>query len=132
MSRAERLALRGRKAAERLMVDTCTVKRPADAVTTNASGVVAATSTTIYTGKCKIQQQRMQFAEMTDAGDHRFTVAPLEVHLPTSATGIDTNDRIEITASFDTANVGRVFTVRTFDRKTFQTALRVIVTEVTA
>jgi len=132
MSRAERLTIRGRKAAERLMVDTCTVTRPSTAVTTSATGVVTATTTTIYTGKCKLQVQRMAFAELPDAGDHRFTLAPLEVHVPISAVDVDTDDQVEITASFDPANVGRKFRVRTSDRKTFQTALRLQVEELTA
>lgn len=132
MSRVERLTLRGRRAAERLMVDTCSISRPSDEVTTNPDGTVEAVQTLVYAGKCKLQQQRMQFAEMPDAGDHRFTVAPLEVHVPTSVVGLDTGDVVQVTASFDPANVGREFRVRTFDRKTFQSALRIIVEEITA
>lgn len=129
---ASNLTLRGRKAAERLMVDTCTVKRATGTATNPTTGAVTPTYTTIYTGKCRLQQFRGSFPETPDAGEARFTLAPFEVHVPTSATGIKTNDLVEVTASFDAANVGRKFRVRMGDRKTFQTALRLQVEELTA
>lgn len=124
--------LAGRRHAEALMLDTCTI-RPVTGNTTNPStGVVTpAYGAAVYTGKCKIQNQR-SFPSNPDAGEHQWTVAPTFIHLPVAGTGtVDTGHILEITASaMDSANVGRKFRVKSGDRKSLQTALRLIVEEV--
>ena len=121
---------RGRRRAEALMIDTCRIYRTdKETVTDPDTGEVTVVQHTIYLGKCKIQAQRMQFPEYLEAGEHRFTAAPTEVHLPVSTADIKANDIVEIVSSYDPVNVGRKFVVQTDDRKTLQTAVRVIVKE---
>jgi hypothetical protein len=127
MSRALRLARRGRRKAESLMQDSCVIERPGDAQTVD--GVVTVPMTAVYTGKCKLQSQR-PWPSNPDAGEHSWTLVPLELHLPVSASGVQPDDRVTITASVDGLNVGRKLRVRAGDRKTFQTALRYLVEEV--
>lgn len=121
---------RGRRRAEALMIDTCRVYRPSDEVVTDpVTGEVTAVQESVYVGKCKIQAQRMQFPEYLEAGEHRYVSAPTEVHFPVDTPDIKALDIIEITASYDPNNVGRKFVVQTDDRKSLQTAVRVIVKE---
>lgn len=127
MSRALRLARRGRRKAEALMLDTCLIQRPGDAVTVDAD--VTTPYTTVYEGKCKLQSQR-PWPSNPDAGGHQWTVVPLELHLPVTASGIQPDDLVEITASVDGLNVGRKLSIQAADRKTLQTALRFLVKEI--
>jgi hypothetical protein len=48
--------LRGRLAAEANMVDACTIQRVTGTTTNDTTGVVTPTYTTIYSGKCRMQQ----------------------------------------------------------------------------
>jgi hypothetical protein len=124
--------LRGRVRAEALMVDACTI-RPATAHATDTStGVVSTTyGDPVYSGRCKVQRLRGAFPSNPEGGEHRWTVAPAEVHVPVAGTaGIRVGHLIEITASLDPNIVGRLFRVRSGDRKTFQTAIRLQVEEV--
>lgn len=135
MSRAERLVVRGRKAAERLMVDTCRI-RPVTGHTTNPADpgeVVATYGAAVYEGKCKIQNQRIRYPSNPEAGEHSFTVGQTELHVPVAGSGaIATGQVAEILTALDDANVGRVFRVRIGDRKTYQSAIRLLVEEVVA
>lgn len=123
-------AIRGRRVAESLMLDACTIK-PVTGQTTNLStGAVTPTyGAAVYTGKCKIQNQRAA-PSTPDAGEHVWTITPTFIHLPVAANAVDTGQVVEITASVDPLNVGRRFRVKTGDRKTLQTAIRIIVDEV--
>lgn len=134
MSRALRLARRGQRRAEALMADACTVQPITGETTDPTTGVVTPTyGPAVYSGRCKIQNQRLRYPSEPVAGEHQWTVAPTEVHIPVSSTGsVGTAQLVTITASVDAANVGRVFRTRTGDRKTFGTALRLLVEEVTA
>lgn len=126
---AERLVLRGRRRAEALMRDTCTI-RPVTGHTTNPDGTVTPTyGAAVYSGKCKIQQQRLRYPETPSGGEHQFTVGVTEIHLPVTADAA-VNHVVEIDTSFNASNVGRKFRVQTPDTKTFQTAIRLIVEEV--
>lgn len=111
------------------MLDACTVQ-PVTSVATNST-TAAVTPTygpTVYTGKCKVQNQRA-FPSTPDAGEHQFTVTPNELHLPVTAV-VATGQLVTITASVDPVNVGRKFRIRSTDRKSLQTALRCQVEEV--
>lgn len=132
MSRARRLARRGQRKAESLMVDACTIKPVTGETTDPVTFVVTPTyGTPVYTGKCKIQTQRLLFPGEPVAGDHRWTIIPSSIHLPLTGTAsVDTGHVVTITSSVDAANVGRIFRVQSTDRKTFGTALRLMVEEV--
>lgn len=115
------------------MVDACDIK-PITGHTTNPDGTVTPTyGSSVYQGKCKLQQQRTRYASNPEAGEHAYTVGPMELHLPVSGTDqVASDHHVEITDSFDSANIGRVFRISIGARKTFASALRVIVEEVTA
>ena len=113
------------------MVDVCEVRRtdPDASPVTNPDGTVSRPSTIVYSGRCKVQSSR-PWPSRPDAGEHSWTVLPLEVHFPVTA-DVRTGDVVTVTSSFDPLNVGRVFRVTSGDRKTFQTAYRPRVEEVT-
>jgi hypothetical protein len=131
---ALRLALRGRLQAEALMVDACTVRPVSGSATDPVTGVVSTTlGAPVYAGKCKLQRQRGAFPSTPDAGEHRWTVAPLELHLPVAGSGaVETGHVVVVSASVDPENVGRRFRVRSGDRKSLQTAIRFQLEEVVA
>jgi hypothetical protein len=134
VSAASALA-RGRAAAEALMVDTCTIERPTARTPDRKNGVVTTTYTTVYTGQCKLNyvgdvtpgpQQR----EVAEA--HLAVLTPT-LHLPMSATGLAEGDRVTITASqHDPELVGKVLRLQGPHHGSFQTARRLMCTEVTS
>lgn len=126
--------LRGRAAAEALMLDAVTVTRLASQVTDPETGVVTPTYTTIYTGKCKVQRsQRASRVAPTSVGEAEVFESRLELHLPTSATGVTSDDIATVTASvLDPDLVGMVFHVREPAAKTFTTAHRFGIIQVTS
>lgn len=131
MSAASVLA-RGRAAAELLMVDACTIRRKTGETTT-AGGVVTPTyGAALYTGKCRVQQAAAQ-AQQQDPGEAFVLMLRLEVQLPMSVTGLQTEDEVTITASaHDPDLVGRVFLIRDLAHATHKTSRRVQVLERTS
>ena len=125
--------LRGRVAAEALMVDTCTVTRLAGQPTDGAGHVIK-TYTTVYTGKCKIQRQpRPANARTATIGEAEEFLTRLELHVPTTVTAIASDDIVTVTASaYDAALVGRLFHVRALAHKSLTTAHRFGLEEVTS
>lgn len=123
----------GRRQAEALMLDACTI-RPITGHSAPDPITGAVTSTlgaAVYTGKCKIQTQR-PFPSTPDAGEHLWIVGPLYLHLPiVGSEAVKTGHEVLITSSVDPANVGRVFRVKSGDRKTYGTAYRPLIEEVT-
>lgn len=130
---ASSLILRGRTAAERLMVDTCTIRRRGGGSTVDDdTGVITPNRSTVYTGKCRVQQQTAQAQQETPGEDFQLLVR-LEVQLPMSVTGVQVGDEIEVTASaLDPDLVGQVFVVRDLFAKTHATARRIGVTRRTS
>ncbi|GIE30171.1 hypothetical protein Ait01nite_032160 [Actinoplanes italicus] len=130
MSRASVLA-RGRAKAEEGMEDACTIIRIGDRVTDTTTGEVTEPATTLYTGKCRVQQATAQ-AQREDAGEDRLLMLRLEVQLPMSVTGLEVGDRITITASENDPDLpGRVFRIHDLAHATHKTARRVQCLEVT-
>jgi hypothetical protein len=124
--------LRGRLAAEALMVDTCTVQRQTGSTTNDTTGVVTPTYSTIYTGKCRVQQ-RVPVSKPADVGQAHVWLQRLELQVPMSVTGIASDDLVTITASLlDADLVGRTFRVRELGHKTHMTARRVQLEEATS
>lgn len=131
---ATSITLAGRRAAERLMVDTCTVKRLASQVSDPETGVITPTYTTIYTGRCKVQRtSHPTNSRPLNVGEAELFAAYIELHLPTSVLGVDSDDFATIDAApLDADLVGTVFHLRELAHKTFQTARRFGVQEVTS
>ncbi len=115
------------------MLDTCRIRAVTGETTDPNTGKVTPTyGNPVYSGKCKLQNQRASFPSTPDAGEHQFTVTPTELHLPITGTApVGTGLVVEITGSIDPANVGRVFRIRSGDRKSYGTALRCQVEEIT-
>lgn len=131
MSAASLLA-RGRAAAARLMVDTCTVKYQSGTSFNNTSGVDEPTYTTRFTSACKVQERGVQSTER-EAGGREATLVRTTIHLPISAGAVEVDDLVTITASVhDSQLVGRVFRVLAPVGKSFATARRIEVEEIAA
>lgn len=125
----ESLLVRGRAAAEALMVDACTIRRAAAGTTDPDTGVPSPTYTALYAGKCRIQQSVVQAQQHDVAEDYQLLLR-LEVQLPMAVTGLLVGDEVTVTASVHDADlVGRVFRVRDLAHKTHATARRVQVVE---
>jgi hypothetical protein len=114
------------------MVDACIIRRITGQVTDPDTGEVTTTYTTIYEGKCRLQQQGQQ-ARPEQAGEAYLLMLRRELQLPMSVTGLRTEDEVTMTASaYDPDLPGRVFLVRDLFGKTEATARRVQVEEVTS
>lgn len=128
---AQTAIVQGRRAAEALMVDACTVRRKTGE-TTGPGGVITPTYSTLYTGKCRVQQPTA-LARPHQPGDAFILMVRLDVQLPMSVTGLQAEDQITITASaLDPDLVGRTFVVWDLAHKTHATARRVGVQERTS
>lgn len=124
--------LAGRRAAEALMVDACTIQRVTGTSTNDTTGVVTPTYSMIYAGKCRVQQI-VPVSKPADIGQAQVWLQRLELQVPISVTGIASDDLVTITASLlDADLVGRTFRVRELGHKTHLTARRVQLEEQTS
>lgn len=130
MSRASVLA-RGRAAALAGMVDTCRITRSTNGAVDENTGRIARTEQTIYSGICRVQNQRAQ-SRAEEVGEDRALLLPMEIQLPATVTGLCVGDEVEILTSVNDADlVGRVFAIRDLAHKSEATARRVRAEEVT-
>lgn len=130
MSAATVLA-RGRYAAERDMLDTCTIQRPAAPAMDPNNAALTPTYSLIYSGICKIQGAAA--ASGTDIGEAHLAIDSPILHVPTSVLDVREADVVTVTASvLDADLVGRVFRVQGPHHKTYLTARRFQCTEVTS
>lgn len=121
----------GRELAESMMVDACIIDRPGEPVTDPKTGAVAPSYTPVYEGKCKVQQTLAQSSSKEAAGAV-FNVQTSRVDLPVGAGPIETGDRARITATrFNPALVGNVYRVKELFEKSWPTAQRIPVEEMT-
>jgi hypothetical protein len=131
MSAASVLA-RAQAAAQRLMVDACTIQHKTGE-TTDAVGNVVPTYTSKYTGKCKVQQRTgVGVGQPQNVGEAAEFVSRLELHVPVSVTGVVPDDLVTLTASLDVDLVGRTFFIRELSHKTYLSARRFGLIEVTS
>lgn len=111
------------------MHDTCTVRRKTGTVFSESTGQYTDTSSTVYTGKCKLQDRIIQGE--AEAGGREVITLSSVLHLPVSVTGVQVDDVAEITASQDLAAVGRRLRVAQVFYKSYATARRLQVEDVT-
>jgi hypothetical protein len=114
------------------MIDACAVTRQTGSSTDTDTGVVTPTYSTIYTGKCKVQQSTPASGP-TEVGEAAVFVSQLQLHVPVNATTalIAPDDLATITASsLDSGLVGKVFHLRAPAHKSFATARRFPMVEV--
>lgn len=111
MSLASVLA-RGRAAAERRMVDACTIRRG---------------STVLYTGKCEVAQDEGEAQEEADA--YALDLRLL-LKLPIAVTGLQLGDEATLdAAAHDPDLVGKVLRVQGLARESHATCRRLFCTE---
>jgi hypothetical protein len=115
MSRESVLAS-GRRAAERGMTDQCVIKRVTGRSTDPNTGVVTTTTTTLYTGKCRIQawsRLGVPAAVPEVVGAQYERLLRIELQLPIVGTeGLQDGDVLTITsAAHDADLVGRTLVV---------------------
>lgn len=124
--------MRGRAAAESLMVDACTIAHTTGESTNDDTGVVTPTTSAVYTGRCRIQQSQLGADSVpADPGDAYVRLVAFELQVPMSVTGIRVHDVATITASaLDPDLVGRKFVILGLAHKTHATARRMQVQEV--
>ncbi len=129
---ATSVTLRGRAAAEALMADAVTIQRRTGETTDPDTGVVAPTYATVYAGKAKVQAAQFSGSPST-VGEAELLIAQMQVHIPMSATGVTSDDLVTVTASaLDPELVGKTFRVRGASHKSYLTARRYSVIEVTS
>lgn len=123
----------GRRAAEALMVDACTITRTASTTTDPDTGQVTRTTTQVHAGKCRFQDFQAAGAPVPQTvGGAGVLVAVLQLQLPVSVTGVQPDDLVTCTAAaLDPALVGRTWRARPVPRKTHATKFVVGLVEVT-
>lgn len=128
MSAADAL-LAGRREAESLMVDTCTITRPGEPVTDPETGNVTGGTELVYSGRCKVQSKDSATAT-PDAAGATFTVVSRQVHIPANAAEVRDGDVVTVTASaLNAFTVGKQYRVEGFTPDSFETAARLPVKE---
>jgi hypothetical protein len=132
MSRESALA-RGRTAAEAGMVDACSIRRRTGGTTDPVTGYPTQPYTTLYTGKCRVQQAAA-IARPHDVGENQVYIVRFDLQLPmVGSEGLKVDDEVTVTASAHDADlVNRVFVVLELAHKTEATARRVGIIERTA
>lgn len=133
MTAADLLA-QGRAAAEALMLDACTVTRP-----TGGPGPIdqqtgergPAPTTTVYAGPCKIQTYEPHEAAR-EVGAHAYIEQRYHLHVPVAVSGIRPGDTATITTAVnDSRLVGRTYRVAGLHHKSWATAQRLLIDEIT-
>lgn len=118
MSVASTLA-RGRRAAERLMVDRCVIRRKTGE-TTDDDGNITPIWQTIYDdaavpgngGKCRLKQPAA-LARVDEVGEATLLMLRRELQLPIAAVGVQADDEVKVTAARrDPDLLNRTFVVR--------------------
>lgn len=126
--RAAGAVARGRRAAESLMVDACTVTRAssgAPVVDNNNGTVTPAAPRTIYSGPCRVQVPDA-VEKIEEAGGDSLSVQAAIISLPIAGSeSVAVGDVVTVTgATFDAELSGVTYVVRGLHRKTHATSRR--------
>lgn len=124
------VVLRGRRAAESLMLDACIVRTITGDTTDSDGNVTPTYSWPVYAGPCKVQTYEAQESN-PQAGGATFTVQRYAVHVPVASFAPTIGQVVTITvAALDPNLTGRDFRVVALLHKTAATAYRLGVEEV--
>lgn len=127
---ARSTVLRGRVAAERQMLDACTIGILGDPVTDPVTDKVTTPLVPLYTGRAKVQTYEAQESN-PEAGGATMTVQRYAVHIPVGSYAPEVGHVVEITAAaLDPHMAGRRYRVVALLHKTMATAYRLGVEEV--
>lgn len=129
---ATTVTMRGRAAALALMQDACTVQRLTGSTADPETGNPTPTYTAVYSGPCKLQQAAPS-ANPTEVGEAAVFIGQLVLHLPvTDATAlVRPDDLVTVTTcALDASLVGKTFKLRGPAHKSFATARRFPLVEV--
>lgn len=118
--------VRGRRMAESLMLDTCTITRE-QGTPDEVTGVRP--TVTVYSGRCKVQTYEAQERE-SEAGGATFTIQRYRVDVPVGSFAPAVGDVVTITAAALDPNLTGPFRVVALLHKTAATAYRLAVEEV--
>ena len=123
----------GRRLALDLMVDACTIVRTTGALTQDeTTGRITPTVTELYGGRCQVRAPAL-VAETPEVGARTATVQRLIIKVPVEVVDVRIGDRVVVTdAVHDPELVGREFVVSGLHHKTFSTARKLAVDEITA
>lgn len=126
-----RVLARGRLAAERTMTDTCVIEEPG-APTTGTDATVTVNYTTVYAGKCRLQQHD-GVATIAESGEANLLMVRRILMLPVAASeGVRMGHRVTMTDCVaDPDALGRTFYVRDEQAKSHATARRLGIEEAT-
>ncbi|MCZ2261582.1 DUF6093 family protein [Isoptericola sp. QY 916] len=123
---------RGRRMAEKLMVEAVRVVRLGAQVVDPVTGDLVQPETEVYAGKAKVQTYEAQESN-PDAGGHTYTVQRYAVHLPVGGYAPVVGHVITVTTAVMDPNLtGRKFRVVALLHKSMATAYRLGVEEVPA
>lgn len=123
---AESATLSGRAAAAALMVDTCVITRGTSGTVYNADTdtYTATPGATVYSGPCRVKP-RDNVDRQVEAGGETVTLWPYVVSVPMTATGIQLDDTVTVTAAgLDPDLVGLELRVRAVPLGSLLTARR--------
>lgn len=118
----------GREAAEALMVDACSIVRPASGTQTydpDTDTFTEPETSTVYTGSCRVRLN--QAGTEVSAGDDTLTQSGYIVSVPASTTTLVIGDVVVISsAASDASLVGMRLRVASIERGTNVTARRLM------
>jgi hypothetical protein len=116
----------GRRAAEALMADTCTISRGGGSTVfdPDTGEYVTTVGEAIYTGACRVKP-RDNADQVVEAGGTNVSLFPYVVSVPVGAVAYEVDDLVTVTAgALDPALVGLVLRVRQISVGTHLTARR--------
>jgi hypothetical protein len=127
------LLARGRAAAERLMTDTCVIRRVTGTTTNPANGQVTPTYATVYSGRCRLQQAAPTAQDKT-AGEAQREMVSRVLQLPVlTSAGVLAGDEATITECVQDPDMDeRMLKVRGQHGKSQATMRRLLVEEATS
>lgn len=131
MSRASVLS-RGRAFAGGGFEDTCRIDRVASVDTNPLNGQVTKSRVIVYEGACRVQQAAAPWAGPATIGQAGIGLSALELQLPVAGSeDVTKDDRVTIlTATYDAALAGKVFTVQGAHHATHKTTRRLPLQEI--
>lgn len=113
------------RAAEKLMVDSCTIDRVIGVETDPMTGKDVPILEEAYSGKCRVQVTSAQ-ASTGESVAYTFTSQDYQLHIPASVETPEVGDIVTLT---DTpgkpSRAGKEFRVEALFEKTFQSAQRI-------